>query len=273
MIKPASYWALHKTADAETLGRVALALAGREGELSPPLAYAEKLIVGMIRQDSEWMDENIAEKKRRVSEAVKRHRERKKSESENVNGEIITPITPPSNVAPECNTPPTSIPPTSSVLPSSEDCLYIQHAPHEQLQTGDIELKEVVNVAVHTMGVPEAYARWWFKQMQDSDWKTTKGLAVNRRNWRAQLKAWYNRATPDEIDKINREMAKSKKAVVRVSVKDWELCKERCANCANGISCVKGVKIPPTKDTPPKPPEECPHYYALNTAKNGAVGA
>lgn len=269
MIKPASYWALHKTADAKTLGRVALALAGREGELSPPLAYAEKLIVGIIRKDSEWMDENIAEKKRRVAEAVKAHRARKKAAADekgvsgenDVRGESITPITP---VA----TPPPPTPPVDDVKPYEPI-----HAPHENLQSGEVELKEVVNVAVHTMGVPEAYARWWFKQMEDSDWKTTKGLAVNRRNWRAQLKAWYNRATHDEIDKINREMAKSKKAVVRVTVKDWELCKERCANCANGISCVKGVKIPPTKDTPPKPPEECPHYYALNTAKNGAVGA
>lgn len=264
MIKPASLWAFIKTADEKTAGRVMLALAGREGELTPPLNPSEVCLVSVIKQDGVWMDENIEKRKQRVAQAVKAHRERKKAaaekaEAEKVQSEVKAPIEPP----------PQPVQPTQP--PPSDDVPYIP-TPQKAMIAEYPELKEVLAVTV-SMGVPEGYARWWYKQMVDSDWRTTKGLAVNRRNWRAQLKAWHNRATPDEIDKINREMAKTKGKVVSVSVKDWELCAERCANCMNGISCVKGIKIPPTKDTPPKPPEECKGYTPQNTAKNGAEGA
>ena len=267
MIKPASLWAFIKTADEKTAGRVMLALAGREGELSPPLNPSEICLVSVIKQDGVWMDENVAKRKQRVAEAVKAHRERKKAAAEKAQAENEPSA--PESVAPI--EPPQTQPVQPTQPPPSDDVPYIP-TPQKSLMPEYPELKEVLAVTV-SMGVPEGYARWWYKQMVDSDWRTTKGLAVNRRNWRAQLKAWHNRATPDEIDKINAAMKQAKKAVVRVSVKDWELCAERCANCANGISCVKGIKIPPTKDTPPKPPEECGHYYPRNAAKNGAEGA
>lgn len=91
MIKPASYWALHKTADALTLGRVGLALAGRAAELNPPLSPAEKCLVSVIEQDSVWMDERMAERREKVKAAVKAHRERQKSE----NVQTVAPSTVP----------------------------------------------------------------------------------------------------------------------------------------------------------------------------------
>lgn len=273
MIKPASYWALHKTADAETLGRIGLALAGREGELSPPLAHAEKLLVDVIRQDSEWMDESIAAKKKRVAEAVKRHREKKKAESasEDVNDVSITPITHPRNITPECNAP-SLLPP--SVLPSSalsKDNECVAEPPRTR---GDIpELKTVVTVATTAMGVPEYYARWWYAEMMARDWTDTQGRMIGNRNWRSVLKSWYNRASEEEKAKIENEAKAAKKSAPHIEPKDWVLCAERCENYRMGFKCAAGCKIPPPKAANPHPPEECSHYMAADTAENGAVGA
>lgn len=65
MVKPASYWALHKHADAYTIGRVGIALAGREAELDPPLSPPELALVAVVRQDSDWMDERMDERRER----------------------------------------------------------------------------------------------------------------------------------------------------------------------------------------------------------------
>ena len=65
MIKPASLWAMLKTADANTISRVCMSLAGREDELHDPLNAAETTLAAVIRQDSEWMDERLDERKAR----------------------------------------------------------------------------------------------------------------------------------------------------------------------------------------------------------------
>ncbi len=275
MIKPASYWALHKEADAVTLGRVGLALAGREGELSPPLAHAEKLIVAMIRHDSNWMDENIAAKKQKVAEAVKRHREKKKAESatENVNDVMITPITPPCNITPDCNIP--SLLPTS-ILPSSilsKDSESVEAHTHTRTR-GDVpDLKTVITTATTVMGIPEAYARWWYTEMTARDWTNSQGGMIGNRNWRSVLKSWHNKATPEELAKIKQEADAAAKSAPKITAQDWTLCAERCANYRMGFKCAAGCSLPPSKAANPHPPEECPRYKADNTAENGAVGA
>lgn len=271
MIKPASYWALHKTADAVTLGRVGLALAGREGELSPPLAYAEKLLVDVIRQDSEWMDESIAAKRKKVAEAVKAHRERKKVEDQrkDVNDVMITPITPPRKITPDCNIP--SLLP-SSILPSSALSKDSESVDAPTRTRGDIpDLKTVVTTATTVMGIPEAYARWWYAEMTARDWTNSQGGMIGNRNWRSVLKSWYNKATPQELAKIKQEAEAAKKALPTVKMEDWALCAERCENYRLGGKCAAGCKIPPTKAANPHPPEECPCYKAANTAENGAI--
>ncbi len=104
MIKPSSYWALHKTCDAYTLGRVGATLGGQK--VSPPLNPAEAALVAVIRQDSEWMDERIDSKRERWKE-----RQRKARASRNVtvtsgDNEVSRPVT-------QCHDPsiPPSIPP------------------------------------------------------------------------------------------------------------------------------------------------------------------
>ena len=72
MIKPASYWALHKTCDAYTLGRVAISLGGQAPE--PPLNPAEKALVSVVEQDSEWYDERVEQQRERWKERKRRSR-------------------------------------------------------------------------------------------------------------------------------------------------------------------------------------------------------
>ena len=73
MIKPSSYWALHKTCDAYTLGRVGATLGGQK--VSPPLNPAEAALVAVIRQDSEWMDERIEDRREKERARKQAYRE------------------------------------------------------------------------------------------------------------------------------------------------------------------------------------------------------
>lgn len=82
MIKPASYWALHKVADPTTLGRVGVSLAGRE--VDPPLSPAEAALVGVIQKDSEWYDERVEAMQKREAERKAAYRKRKETETGNV---------------------------------------------------------------------------------------------------------------------------------------------------------------------------------------------
>ena len=79
MIKPASYWALHKTCDPYTLGRVAATLGGQT--VDPPLSPAEKALVAVIQQDSDWMDERIDRERERQKERKRAYRERVEKEA------------------------------------------------------------------------------------------------------------------------------------------------------------------------------------------------
>jgi len=83
MIKPSSYWALHKTCDAYTLGRVGATLGGQTVE--PPLSAAEAALVSVIKQDSEWMDERMDAQRERWAKAKRERRSKNVAEhDENV---------------------------------------------------------------------------------------------------------------------------------------------------------------------------------------------
>ena len=72
MIKPASYWAMHKTCDAYTLGRVGAVLGGQAVE--PPLNPAEQALVSVVKQDSEWMDERVEAQREKWKERQRKSR-------------------------------------------------------------------------------------------------------------------------------------------------------------------------------------------------------
>ena len=108
------------------------------------------------------------------------------------------------------------------------------------------------------MGVPKYYAQWWYAEMEARDWRKVDGSAVGNHNWRPVLKSWHNRDLKDtnHLQEIRNAYEPKVVAPVSFAPEDWELCAERCAHCRNG-TCAKGVKVPPAKDQPPFPPEEC----------------
>ena len=121
-------------------------------------------------------------------------------------------------------------------------------------------LSEILNVATSVMGVPEYYARWWYGEMEARGWTNTDGTSVGTRNWRPTLKAWHNREDAKHLAEIRETAASAEKREIKVSVKDWILCKERCANCGSN-GCTKGVRTPPELQR--RPPEECKSFTAL----------
>ena len=126
-------------------------------------------------------------------------------------------------------------------------------------------LAVVVNAAKSVMGVSEAYARWWYAEMEARDWTCADGMRVSTRNWRPQLKAWWNRAKPEEREEAERALRKAAAERPRAwSPEDWTLCAERCARFASGSSCAAGIAEPPALNrTHPHPPENCPKYAPI----------
>ena len=284
MIKPTSYWALHKTCDPYTLGRVAATLGGQSVE--PPLNAAEAALVEVIRQDSEWMDERIEENRERW---VKRARARRAKDGAGQDGRQGEPP-PLSRDVTQCHgdkvrqgeTPPLSRDVTvhpyihPSVHPSSTldlDKSKSASTHNARVRADAPELGEVVSAATSTMGVPEWYARWWYEQMVAYDWTTTKGGRIGHGNWRAMLKAWHNRSLgdPKEYERVRSECEARKPRVVEVRAEDWELCAERCARFREG-RCAAGKVVPPQMRPRPIPPEEC-DGFAAGVAPGGAGAA
>lgn len=62
MIQPSSLWSLFKNCnDSEWIGKVCRALGGQEVDLD----FGQKMMLSQLKQDSEWMDERIAEQRER----------------------------------------------------------------------------------------------------------------------------------------------------------------------------------------------------------------
>lgn len=134
---------------------------------------------------------------------------------------------------------------------------------------GDIPSQQTVaSVAESAMGVPRWYAEWWYAEMSARDWRNTNGTLVGNQNWRPTLKAWYNRAKPEELDRMREEHERRTREQQPPAdagkPEYWILCRERCANC-KGAGCAKGVKTPPDRQDPARPPEECPRFKPLPT--------
>lgn len=261
MIKPASYWALHKHSDPITLGRVGVALAGRRNELQPPLSKSEALIVSMIEQDNEWHNERIDKQK---EDWAKRQREKRARDKAKANGkESITDVT----VMSRCHrdngdnhdvTIPSSLP--SSTLSKESECILRAREEGMRLKRRDVpDEKTVVSTATTVMGVNEAFAKWWYKEMVARDWTNTDGSMIGNHNWRPTLKAWFNRAKPEELAAIETSAKAVRRNQITVKSEDWELCAERCGHFSGGRCCA-GCATPPQLRARPIPPEECEHF-------------
>lgn len=263
MIKPDGLWNFFKSApDAETIGRVCMKLAGREGELEEPLNKYELGFAREIINSDEWhmkAQERIVQRKRR-DYLIKKSSEGSISEDESAELDELNKIlsekssvaktakmTKMENVEKTANA---AIRMYPSVRPSVQEELHS----HTRAREGKPELRQVLNTATATMGVPEYYARWWYAEMTARGWLNTDGTAVGTHNWRPTLKAWHNREDAKHLAEIREAASAAEKREIKVSAKDWTLCEERCANCTNG-KCARGIRIPPELEK--RPPEEC----------------
>jgi len=281
VIKPASYWALHKTCDAYTLGRVGATLGGQTVE--PPLTVAEAALVSVIRQDSEWMDERMEAQREKWAKAK---RERRAKDGAEHNSDVLkcpkdkrgqgkcpqmseghARTREESSDVSQCPTMSSSLPPSvpPSVPPTLDNTNVLSASTSDTRTRGDVPgLKDVVSAATSTMGVPGWYARWWYEQMVAYDWSSTKGVRIGHGNWKAMLKAWHNRSLGDakEYERVRSEYAAKKPKAVKVTAADWGLCAERCSACRDG-RCTKGEAVPPQMRPWPITPEECDGFARL----------
>lgn len=265
MIKPASLWGLFKTCESsEWLGAVCRALGGQEVTLD----FGQQQAVRMISLDSGWLDEAVEAKREKWRERQKAHRAKDGAEqdaegSESVTCHNVTPVTH-GGVTPRCHALPSVLP---SVLPSHSTSVECERegARSRVVVVGNPDLKTVVGSS-KLMGIPDWYAGWWWHNMEASGWVKTNGAPVGLDNWRAVLKAWWNRADEKEQARIQADIrAKDaeKTAQERVyGAEDWVLCLERCLRCT-GHSCASGVKVPPALQERPISPEECPKFKAV----------
>lgn len=285
MIKPDTLWSFLKRSedgDELTVGRVCRSLAGHV--VDPPLDAGERLMLRMIEESNEWHTEAI-EKER---ERKKAYRESKVKAEKGQNGRAeSSEMSQGQNGRAESSAYPSIHPSVHpSVRPSVHPSALPSVLPSVQISTGEsvcVEaatpppapartcvredrrdvptLAAVVNAAKSVMGVSEAYARWWYGEMEARDWTCSDGMRVSTRNWRPQLKAWWNRAKPEEREEAERALRKAAAERPRAwTAADWTLCAERCARCA-GASCAAGIPEPPALNrTHPHPPENCPKY-------------
>jgi hypothetical protein len=144
-------------------------------------------------------------------------------------------------------------------------------APEVRADRHDVPtLKTVVDAATSVMNVSEGYARWWYAEMEARDWTTSDGMRISTRNWRPQLKSWWNRAKPEERDEADRLMRKREAAKPKTyAPKDWALCEEQCACYLGNGRCRCGHVVPPDQRPHRIPPTECQHFVELKpeTAK------
>ena len=251
MIKPTSLWNfIHEceAEDAEYIGRICLALAGKSVEFT----RAEKIQFLSIAKDNKDMDERIHEQRERWRIQKQEQRGQKKSASVHEDKKCPQVSARTKDCPRASDTIRSSAPPSNH--PKIEREIYARTRDDENQETINPKLADVVNAAKTVMGVPEYYARWWYAEMTARGWLNTDGTSVGTRNWRPTLKAWHNREDAKHLAEIKEELAAAEKREVKVSAKDWTLCEERCANCANG-KCAKGIRIPPELER--RPPEEC----------------
>ena len=115
--------------------------------------------------------------------------------------------------------------------------------------------------------VPPEFVRYWFGEMERRGWQMRDGRTVNAANWKYSLGSYFAHASDEERERIRRESLTPRRVLPEAAVAashDWRLCAERCANCREGGGCGRGVAVPPAWQARPIPPEECPHFTALN---------
>lgn len=253
---------LESCTDAESVGRVCMAIGGHKVDLNP----LEKAFVEMIGKASDSMEDKMNE--RREKERLRKARYRSGlSVTGSEDGDEDAHASPAqSNPVPSCPAVSRGVPPSPAPDRQSDrqtdnqtDSVCVSTT-HSRVETvGTPSEKVVVSVATSVMGVSEEYARWWYAEMVARDWKNTNGMSISNSNWRPVLKTWWNKRTAAEESAAS-ELSSKKRIEEKVYPPEaWTLCEERCANC-DGSRCMAGVRVPPAHASPPYPPNDCGRF-------------
>ena len=242
---------LESCTDAESVGRVCMAIGGHKVDLNP----LEKAFVEMIGKASDSMEDKMNEKRERDRLRQARYRSGKDDGSHALSHDV-TPCHTQSQPVTPCHAP---IRQTDRQTDNQTDSVCVSTT-HSRVETvGTPSEKVVVSVATSVMGVSEEYARWWYAEMVARDWKNTNGMSISNSNWRPLLKTWWNKRTAAEESAAS-ELSSKKRIEEKVYPPEaWTLCEERCANC-DGSRCMAGVRVPPAHASPPYPPNDCGRF-------------
>ena len=281
MVRPAAlYNKARFSRDIASLGRVVAVLCGNPRISRNDLTDAELSSLEEIENENEEMDKATAKEARRKAEyrAAKLAGQNAQAKCPEMSqGQTAQAESPEMSQGQTARPHQTTIQPTyqPTVQPTEHNntvsvCVRAPApapAPEVRADRHDVPtLKTVVDAATSVMNVSEGYARWWYAEMEARDWTTSDGMRISTRNWRPQLKSWWNRAKPEECDEADRLMRKREAAKPKTyAPKDWALCEEQCACYLGNGRCRCGHVVPPDQRPHRIPPTECQHFVELKT--------
>lgn len=281
MVRPAAlYNKARFSRDIASLGRVVAVLCGNPRISRNDLTDAELSSLEEIENENEEMDKATAKEARRKAEyrAAKLAGQNAQAKCPEMSqGQTAQAESPEMSQGQTARPHQTTIQPTNlpynqpTVQPTEHNntvsvCVRAPApAPEVRADRHDVPtLKTVVDAATSVMNVSEGYARWWYAEMEARDWTASDGMRISTRNWRPQLKSWWNRAKPEERDEADRLMRKREAAKPKTyAPKDWALCEEQCACYLGSGRCRCGHVVPPDQRPHRIPPTECQHFVEL----------
>lgn len=184
MVKPASLWSLFKTcSDPTWLGQVCRALGGQDVSLD----FGQQQMYAQIRQDSEWMDERIADQQARWRDRQRAKRQRDKNgvtvttRDKRDNGDVtIHPSVPP------------SVPLMTSNDVTRDDARRLPD-PDEQL------------MYARQLSVPDGFIQVFNERIREIGYqyinRSGSTVTINRTNWKTCLRKFYEQELRKEQQK------------------------------------------------------------------------
>ena len=254
MVKPEILWAYAKTSqngDELFLGKLLRHLAGHEVELSA----TERLAANALMQSNEWHTENIETKKERdalyqrinrLEKLLKEHGIEipKKSNRDN-KCQIDKPLS-------------ISLPHSPAHSPThskdERECGGVETLSLSQKSFSELTETDAVE-AGRKAKLSDDVARQLFRELTDNGGGYQVGknfVEVTGKNLQSALKTMSRH--------IKQQSAAMPKPKI-YTCKDWELCKDWCANYKRGGGCMRGVEVPPDlNETRKHHPNECGNF-------------
>ena len=144
------------------------------------------------------------------------------------------------------------------------------------LMNANLLVIDAVAASKRIKGMTQDEVVGWIEYMDSVDYRFTDGKKVNRRNFRRSMRMYHmvenqlrskqeaeaRKAKENErvdYEALAKERAEAKRREKAKDPREWEMCKERCANCLEGGGC-PAFRVPPQLREWPLNAEECPGF-------------